>query len=144
MVNLMVMMVMMVVGVGAVVIGYALLFRANLVGGFRFNCTVIYSVFPKFLPHRLFDKCRVALRHNMKGCNVIETVKGGNVQMVNILHSLDFPYMLFEFIYVYAVGGFFKEYITDFLKISQSLNKQEQGNSYGHCRVDIGNVREFH
>ena len=64
--------------------------------------------------------------------------------MVNVLHSVNFPYMLFEFLYVYAVGGFFKEYIPDFLEVFHCLYKQENGNSYGHYRVDIGNIREFH
>ena len=75
----MVMSVVVTVGIGALGVGIALPRRADFVGEFRFDGTVIYSVFPKFLTHRLFDKGRVAVCHDMKRCNVIEAVKGGNV-----------------------------------------------------------------
>ena len=102
-----------------------LLIVAMLVFRFKLKGSVADTVFTQFFADFLFYLMGIRICDDVHGGIVVMTVHAPYMDMVNTENTVDFRYMMRDFVYICSVGSFFKEKINRFFKISDSVYKNK-------------------
>ena len=70
--------------------------------GFKFKCCMTYAVFLQFRTDFYFDLVRIRICYNVHSCVVALTIHTPNVDVVNILYTVNLSNVSFNFININA------------------------------------------